>query len=96
VGEALEIEAVFGSLVRHIILCESDIATGVDADVITAAQDRLGSLIDVWRTALKERDIEDAGNPRDVMGEMHEDLASLRGLRCGCTPQTLATPAARQ
>jgi serine/threonine protein kinase len=80
VAEALEIEAVFGSLVRHIELCESDIATGIDADVITAAKDRLGSLMDVWQTALKERDIEDAGNPRDVLGEMREDLAARQSV----------------
>ncbi len=76
VAEALEIEAVFGSLVRHIELCETDITTGLDADVVAAARDRLASLMDVWQTALKERDADDAGDPRDVLAGMHEKLAS--------------------
>jgi serine/threonine protein kinase len=76
VTEATEIEAVFGSLVRQIELCEQDIATGSDQDVITAARDRLGSLQDVWRTALEERQIEDTGEPRDVLEQTREILAS--------------------
>ena len=76
VAEAIEIEAVFGSLMRHIELCESDIATGIDADVVGAANDRHDSLIDVWQTALKERNIDAEGSPRDVLTEMHKDLAS--------------------
>jgi len=76
VADALEIEAVFGSLARHIELCESDIANSQDADVASAATERLGPLMDAWQTALKERGLADEGNPHETLGDMRENLAS--------------------
>jgi serine/threonine protein kinase len=76
ISEALEIEAVFGSLVRQIELCEMDIASGSDADVVAAAQERLGPLKEVWTTALSERGISEGGEPNAVLDGMRDELAS--------------------
>jgi hypothetical protein len=75
VSEALEIEAVFGSLFHQIELCEADIASGMGPDVTSAAQDRLGKLKEVWSTALKERNLGEDGEPRSVLEQLREDLA---------------------
>jgi serine/threonine protein kinase len=80
VDEALEIEAVFGSLVRQIELCETDIGAGFDEDVIAAARDRLGPLLGVWRTALRERGIGDIGDPHAVLEDLREGAASRHSI----------------
>jgi hypothetical protein len=80
VAEALEIEAVFGSLVRQIELCETDIGAGFDEDVIAAARDRLGPLVGVWRTALRERGIGDIGDPHAVLEDLREGAASRHSI----------------
>jgi hypothetical protein len=75
VSEALELEAVFGSLFHQIELCEADIASGMGPDVVSAAQDRLDKLKEVWSTALKERSLGDDGEPRSVLEQLRDDLA---------------------
>lgn len=81
IEEALEIEAVFGSLVRHIELCEQDIATAADQDTIAAARERLGPLKEVWRTALDDQQIPHDGEPRDILEEMRELAASRHSVQ---------------
>ena len=76
IAEALEIEAVFGSLVRQIELCESDLTAVFDADVVAAAQERRGPLMEIWHTALKERGISDDRDPHMVLEDLRETIAS--------------------
>ena len=76
ISEALEIEATFGSLVRQIEYCEMDIATGSDPDVVAAARERIGPLMEVWHTALKERGEFDTGTPSSILDKLRDDLAT--------------------
>ncbi len=76
VSEALELEAVFGSLFHQIDLCEADIAGGMGADVVAAARDRLPQLKEIWSTALKERSLIEGDDPRATLAQLRDDLAS--------------------
>lgn len=76
VSEAIEVEAVFGSLFHQIELCEADIAGDIGPDVVAAARERLAQLKDVWSTALKERGLIEGDEPRSTLEQLRDDLAS--------------------
>ena len=61
---------------RQIEYCEMDIATGSDPDVVAAARERIGTLMEVWDTALKERGEFDTGTPSSILDNLRDELAA--------------------
>jgi serine/threonine protein kinase len=74
--EALEIEAVFGSLARQIELAKNDIAAGVDPDATNAARERLVSLHDAWDALLTEHRFPKGTDPREALDQIRDEIAS--------------------
>lgn len=76
VKDALESEAVFGSLARQIDLSEGDLVSD-DADVRTTANRRLEGLRSAWSALLAEHAVEEADRrPRDILDSIRQDIAA--------------------
>jgi serine/threonine protein kinase len=91
VAEALENEALLGSLARQVELAEGDLATHPDGDVKAAARDRLQGLNRTWLDLLEENSISPGIGTRDTLESTRDDIAARHG-GGGCGR---ATPSAR-
>lgn len=80
VGEALENEALLGSLARQIELAEGDLATHPDGDVKSAARDRLQGLNRAWLDLLEESSISPGIGTRDTLEVTRDDIADRHGV----------------